>query len=238
MRWIDACTNSVVVTTQYDDVPELDPFHLIEWDLYPTMDELCLLGYLPRLPDRIDIPDGQTADRATLFLSFSEISNIRLSGKPIDASGRFDLVQERNGIVKFDYVGESLSFNGTCRKAVIGGLGIETKFDPGQTPPRDRRLFSHPNVFNSCLLLLQEYGYSLTATGPPNRDPTAPGALNWHAEADDGTRLSSHSPIELLGLAQLHRHQVPASDESYWWRVDGPSVIRDLIRDWERKNYP
>jgi hypothetical protein len=98
-------------------------------------------------------------------------------------------------------------------------------------------LFSHVNVWNTCLLLLREFGYTLRASGHVTaRD--YPSRLRWHASSPDGAELSADTPIELLGLACLHRYHGPGVGKDYWWRIDGPPLLTQLIREWERRSVP
>lgn len=237
MEWYDACIGSSLVTARYESVPPLDPFPVYDCQLEPGLPSFNVCGYLPRLPDDPDIPDGQIADRADIFFSFIDITDLQLSGVPDQRGGRLQIVKHIENETRFKYESDSFQFTGICDRAVIGGFGVLAKHDPQRREPRGPRLFSHHNVWNSCLLLLQEYGYSLRASGH-SAHSDYPARLQWHATAHDGTNLSGNSPIELLGLASLHQYHDPKSDEDYWWRIDGPPVLGDLIDKWERQSNP
>jgi hypothetical protein len=88
-----------------------------------------------------------------------------------------------------------------------------------------------------CLLLLREYGYKLRASGhAAHRD--YPSRLRWHATMPDGTDLSADTPIELLGLATIHRYHRPSVGKDYWWRIEGPPLVREVIDEWEKRSVP
>ena len=126
---------------------------------------------------------------------------------------------------------------GCCERAVINGVGILTTFDPDHAIPKKARLYSHDNLWNSCLVLLKEYGYTLRVVGNPTRKERRT-ALRWHAVGNDGVELSGNTPIELLGLASLHRDHAPTSFGEYWWKIDGPNMIEELITEWQQRTDP
>jgi hypothetical protein len=134
----------------------------------------------------------------------------------------------RDSETRFAYESTAFRFSGVCIRAAIGTVGVLAKFDPNHREPRGPGLFSHVNVWNTCLLLLREYGYTLRASGHAvHRD--YPSRLRWHATMPDGKDLSAPTPIELLGLASLHRYHRPSVDKDYWWRIDGPWLLDELI---------
>jgi hypothetical protein len=92
-------------------------------------------------------------------------------------------------------------------------------------------LFSYPNVWNTCLLVLRSRGYRLFLLG----DPDERGSISqctWNAEKN-GMRLRAKNPIELLGLAALHEHHQPVTDTPYWWRIEGPDLVKELESVWK-----
>ena len=91
-------------------------------------------------------------------------------------------------------------------------------------------LFSYPNVWNTCLLILRERGYRLFLLGPD--EPVSLSRCTWNAEKV-GIKLRADNPIELLGLAMIHEHQQPAADIPYWWRIDGPNIVHELEAAWK-----
>jgi hypothetical protein len=239
MEWHDACIGSSLVTARYETVPPLDPFLVYDCQLEPGLPSFNVCGYLPRLPDNpdLDLADGQIADRADIYLSFMDLTDLQLSGVPDQHGGKLRITKHNQTETRFKYESYTFQFAGTCNRAAIGGFGVLSKTDPNHREPRGPQLFSHHNVWNSCLLLLQEYGYALRASGhSAHRD--YPSRLRWHATTESGTDLSANSPIELLGLASLHRYHTQAVDEPNWWRIDGPSLLSDLIAEWERQSDP
>jgi hypothetical protein len=94
-------------------------------------------------------------------------------------------------------------------------------------------LFSYPNVWNTCLLILRESGYRLYLTGDPDeRGSTA--NCRWNA-MKNGITLQGDNPIELLGLAAIYEYHVPAADTAYWWRIEGPNLISELEVEWRAR---
>ena len=91
-------------------------------------------------------------------------------------------------------------------------------------------LFSYPNVWNTCLLIIRDLGYRLYLTGT---DPTL-ASCAWNAERD-GIKLRGDNPIELLGLVAIHEHIKPNDDVSYWWRIDGPNVVAELEAEFQTR---
>ncbi len=237
MEWFNACTNPWIVTSRYEAVPPLDPFPVYDCGLDAGLPAFRVNGYLPRLPDHPDLPEGQAPERADLSLTFLDLADLKLSGIPDRRGGEMRINRPGDSETRFTYESTAFRFSGTCNRAVIGGVGVLAKFDPNHREPRGPRLFSHVNVWNTCLLLLREYGYTLRASGhAAHRD--YPSRLRWHATMPDGTDLSAGTPIELLGLATLHRYHRPGADEDYWWRIDGPSLLGELIDQWEKRSVP
>jgi hypothetical protein len=232
MEWFNACVNPSLVTSRYVTVPQLDPFPIYDCQLDAGLPCFNVNGYLPRLPDSPNLPEGQVADRADLFLSFLGLADLNVSGIPDRHGGKMRINKLNESETQFEYESSAFRFSGVCDRVAIGAIGVLAKFDPNHREPRGPRLFSHANVWNSCLLLLREFGYSLHASGhAAHRD--YPSRLRWHATMSDGTDLSADTPIELLGLASLHRYHRPGVDSAYWWRIDGPSVVNELIDQWQ-----
>jgi hypothetical protein len=237
MEWFNACTNPSVVTSRYEVVPQLDPFPIYDCQLDAGLPCFNVNGYLPRLPDNPYLPEGQVAERADLFLAFLDLADVNLSGIPDRRGGAMRINKLSDSETRFSYESPAFRFEGVCNRAVIGGIGVLAKCDPNHRELRGPRLFSHSNVWNTCLLLLREFGYTLHASGHAvHRD--YPSRLRWHATMPDGTDLSADTPIELLGLASLHRYHRPNVDRDYWWRIDGPSLLTELIDQWEKRSVP
>ncbi|HEV8002179.1 MAG TPA: hypothetical protein VGP63_19980 [Planctomycetaceae bacterium] len=233
MEWFNACINPTLVTSRYAAVPPLDPFPIYECQVDAGFPAFNMNGYLPRLPDDHNLPDGQVPERADLFLAFLDLADLNVSGIPDQRGGEMRINKLSESETRFNYQSDAFRFSGVCNRAVIGGLRVLAKFDPHHTEPRGPRLFSRVNVWNTCLLLLREFGYTLRASGhTAHRD--YPSRLRWHATMPDGTDLSADTPIELLGLASLHRHHRPSVDTDYWWRIGGPSLLTQLIDQSER----
>ncbi len=234
MEWFDSCTNPLTITSRYKVVPALDPFPIYDCQLDPGLPSFSVIGYLPRLPDHPALPEGQIPDRAELYLSFMDLQDLALSGIPDTQGGKLQINKISDSVTEFSYESTQFRFTGVCDRAVMAPVRVLPKFDPSRTKPRGPKLVGHANVWNTCLLLLREWGYSLRVSGHwTHRE--YPAVLLWHAWMSDGTDLTGHSPIELLGLAALHRHHSPNVDEPYWWRIDGPSVFTELTDEWQRQ---
>jgi hypothetical protein len=237
MEWLNACANPSAVTSRYQAVPPLDPFPIFECNLDAGLPAFNVNGYLPRLPDNPNLPEGRVPERAVLDLAFLDLADLQLSGTPDRQGGEMRINKLTDSETLFVYESTAFRFSGKCNRAVIGGVGVLAKFDPNHREPRGARLFSHLNVWNTCLLLLREYGYTLRASGHPAlRD--FPSRLRWHATMPDGANLSADTPIELLGLATLHRYHRPNVNKDYWWRISGPSLLGELIDQSERPSVP
>ena len=95
-------------------------------------------------------------------------------------------------------------------------------------------LFSYPNVWNTCLLILQSRGYWLFLVGDPDETRSI-SHCTWAAEKD-GMTFRADNPIELLGLTAIFEHQQPVADTPYWWRLEGDDVIATLEAEWRLCN--
>jgi hypothetical protein len=89
-------------------------------------------------------------------------------------------------------------------------------------------LSSHANVYNTCLLIIRQRGYALSASGEIEPDGSYPARPLWIAHKD-GFRFCADNPIELLGLIGVHDHVCPAEDRPYWWQIDGPDLQTELL---------
>jgi hypothetical protein len=237
MEWFNACMNPSVVTSRYKSVPALDFFPIYYCELNPSAPDFSVCGYLPRLPDNPNLPEGQVPERADTALVFFGLKDLNVSGIPDQHGGEMRINKIKDGETRFSYESSTFRFSGVCDRAVIGPVRVLAQFDLNHQEPRGPRLFSHPNVWNTCLLLLQEYGYTLRVSGhTAHRE--YPSRLSWHATMPDGTNLTADTPIELLGLASLHRHHQPSVGKPYWWRIQGPSVLSELINQWENELVP
>ncbi|MBN69558.1 MAG: hypothetical protein CME32_09795 [Gimesia sp.] len=233
MHWYESCLQSSLVTTAYEQVPDLDPFDIYSIDLDPGISSLDISAFMPALPDNPNPPQGQIAEKAELQLSFGNITQLSLAGVPQRADGRLEIKKLSESDTQFQYRSPSFEFSGHCAHATVVAFGVITKYDQRYLEPRGARLFSHRNVFNTCLLLLEKYGYAIHVSGSRAKKEY-PASLQWHATDKTGTQLRADSPIELLGLATLHRHQSPKQDDPYWWRIEGRSILTEVIQEWEQ----
>jgi hypothetical protein len=88
-------------------------------------------------------------------------------------------------------------------------------------------LSSHANVYNTCLRILRHRGFDLRLEGELLPDGSYPPDPLWIAEKS-GFRFCADNPIELLGLTAVYDHVHPATNKSYWWRVEGPDIWEEL----------
>ena len=79
-------------------------------------------------------------------------------------------------------------------------------------------LSSYPNVFNSCLVILQRKGYTLSYEKETD---------TWLAEIS-GFQFKADNPIELLGLAAIYEDRKPDTDSEYWWQINDPYLLGEL----------
>jgi|GEM_PF-583404 len=234
MEWYKACTGaSAVLNRGYDSIPPLNPFPIGEVQIDPGLPSLNVTGYLPQLPEKPALPDGQIPRQVELVLAFLDLTDLSLSGVP-DGAGDLQIVKASDTETRFNYESNSFRFKGTCSHVAICSVRVLAIVDPNFREPRGPRLFSHYNVYNSCLLLLQQSGYTLRVSGNPVLG-SYHSHLRWHAKSRDGAELIGDSPIELLGLAALHGYHQPDVNEPYWWRISGPAVVTSLIEEWEKK---
>jgi hypothetical protein len=84
-------------------------------------------------------------------------------------------------------------------------------------------LSSHPNVYESCLRVLEQRGWRVATT--LGEDDESDG---WRVTRED-VELWADNPIELLGLVGVWEARWPGVYEPWWWTRGniGPSV-------WER----
>jgi len=79
-------------------------------------------------------------------------------------------------------------------------------------------LSSYPNVFNSCLVILQRKGFALSYETETD---------SWLAEIN-GFKFKADNPIELLGLAAIYEDRRPEADSEYWWQINNPYLLGEL----------
>jgi hypothetical protein len=87
--------------------------------------------------------------------------------------------------------------------------------------PQDRfvpHLFSHLNVYNTALVVLERKGWAL-------RYDTAEGW--WFANKGEWEFLAD-DPMQLLGLVAIYKHHSPKKKEEYWWKIDQPDLLAKL----------
>lgn len=236
MRWYQLCANPGVVETEFRDPPEID-----HWSIYHVefQNELFVLvsGTIPFTPDSVNGIDNRVPKNAELALSFNDISSIEMSCRPGGITGGLTLSERPNGSIEFEFQSEGFQFEGSCRNVTINYLSLTYEQTSNIRSSRGAQLFAFRNVWNTCLALMQDYGYDLRIVGSPDANGTV-SKCEWTATQADGTKLTASNPIELLGLVSLHRHQSPTTNEEYWWRIEGPNLVNELIQNWREQNTP
>jgi hypothetical protein len=190
---------------------------------------LHLTGVLPTVPDRCPVYRGQPVRAALLTLGFFRLSTFSLDGWAVGATGPLALAPDAEpGWISFHFHSGKLKLRGVCRSVMIESFSLQTE---AASTPRGPRLFSYPNVWNSCLLLARAMGFSLRLVGHPDQDGSI-SHCSWRATREDGTELTAANPIELAGLIALYNHHWPQRNEEYWWRINGPDLLKELREQW------
>lgn len=84
-------------------------------------------------------------------------------------------------------------------------------------------LATHPNVWSTCLVILQRRGWTLRRVLSPD-DESADGWMAIKGEID----LLAENPIELLGLWAIHDEVRPGAPTPYWWSVRSERGAEDI----------
>jgi hypothetical protein len=79
-------------------------------------------------------------------------------------------------------------------------------------------LSSYPNVFNTCLVLMEMDGFKLSHDRSND---------TWTAERD-GYSFLADNPIELLGLTAIYTKLKPTAKSEYWWQISDPNLLSQL----------
>jgi hypothetical protein len=80
------------------------------------------------------------------------------------------------------------------------------------------QLSSYPNVYNTCLVLLQRRGYKIAYEKAQDV---------WVCEKD-GFVFRGDNPIELLGLTSVYQDIKPSANVEYWWQISSPNILAEL----------
>lgn len=226
LLWHELADNPESVRSRYTDPPALSPFMLRELSIYGHDATLTLVGELSRAPDS-SIDDESAV--ASLGLVFWNVADVALDGSLVDRALTLEIKRTDDGNISVAVHGSGHRLSATCQSFEIVSFDVYSDL----SVQRNRStLFAHPNVWNSCLLRLRNAGYDLELKGAP--DPAGHAShCQWHASQDQVV-LKAANPIELLGLAQLHRGATEPANDPYWWHVDGPDIVTDLEDAWWR----
>ena len=93
------------------------------------------------------------------------------------------------------------------------------------------RLIEQLNVHSTCIALLGRKGWSVRIEPCLYEEEDA--TLDLYTATRDGTTIEASTPVALLGLASIHEHHHPHTDESYWWHIkdSDPSLLSKLEDD-------
>jgi len=93
------------------------------------------------------------------------------------------------------------------------------------------KIFYNPNVYSTCIALLDIRGWTVVIEPGPYEKEDA--LLDWYTATRDGTTVEAGSPLALLGLASIHEHLHPHGNESYWWAIEpqDPGLYEKLQDD-------
>jgi hypothetical protein len=166
-------------------------------------------------------------------LGFWELSELVIKGYPENAIGALTIGSNEEGRVAFHFASATLKCRGMAKTLMIEAASPVTTAD---SPVRGPRIFSYPNVWNSCLLLARAKGFSIKLTGNPDQQGSI-SCCRWVASKEDRTELTADNPIELAGLIALYEYHRPKQDASYWWRIDGPNLVEELQEQWAERYF-
>ncbi len=90
-------------------------------------------------------------------------------------------------------------------------------------------LVDNRNVWNTCLRILKNEGFSLRlCSDDPDADMSE---CFWVAEKN-GYDLWASNPIELLGLSKIYEAKKPTGKLTpYWWVVEGEDIVDRLAEE-------
>jgi hypothetical protein len=229
MDWSDLLYDPDGLINFYTTPPPLDA--LVIHDVFLAGAGLHIAADLSRLPDnRRDPSDSISLVR--IGFVFWDISDLSMTGWLVGSNGELRIEKHSESGLEVSIRSTKAMMSCRCRKAEVESLGL---LSTAQEQKKCRTLASYPNVWNTCLLLLSELGFNVEIAGDvdPNGDSKY---AHWHANKET-TTIRAENPIELLGLAFVYDKQKHNGNRSYWWRVDGPDLLGDLLEKWRAKWY-
>jgi len=87
-------------------------------------------------------------------------------------------------------------------------------------------LASNANVWNTALRILRAKGFELRLEATDYDDDLT---QMQYSMARDGFTFAADSPLELLALGAIYEFVEPDEDRAYWWTVDGPDILDELL---------
>src|SRR5262249_14358812 len=154
----ELCDNPGALLDLYHQPPPLDPFHATELMLMHYSPSLHLTGVLPTAPDKARPQPRGEPSRVQITLGIFGLSDFTLDGWSGEARGTLSLTPQTGATrIALAFRSAESAFRGLCRSLTIEAVRLR----PGTAEPvRGPRLFSYPNVWNSCLLLARSKGFS------------------------------------------------------------------------------
>lgn len=227
IHWVDLSQNPYSIRSQYKNPPEFSEVKINEISVQGETPSVILDVELPRAPDKYT--NDQTAIYS-ITLQLWEVSDLSIKGFPTKKEPKVEILKQQDSLISFKGMSVFGSFSMTCKSFLIMDNNL---FTEEHDKTNRRTLFTYPNVWNTCLLLLQQSGFDLELSGKP--DPHGNSThTSWNAHKNE-LRLKASNPIELLGLAKIHEETETVMDKEYWWRIEGPDLVTKLSKDWERK---
>jgi hypothetical protein len=233
MTWNDYAHSPSVLSHWFISPPPLDHVELIEIWLDNHAPLLLIAIRLPVRPDKGSRAADAGIRSTDILLNFWEIREIRLEGWARNNFGAISICPHpESGSIEFSFHSDSCTFAGKCAYFDVSSVSFMSE---SIATERKARLFSHYNVWNSCVLLALSQGFTVAIIGKPDVD-NQPTHCGWKATKDN-VELHADNPIELAGLIALHNHQPPNAPKDYWWRIEGPNLVQSAIDEWEAKHF-
>ncbi len=235
MNWYEHCENPTWVDAYFSTPPDLNPLVVTDFDLSDCSPSLRVTVELPSVPDKMH---GRFDDlehvTACLQLCFWNVAEVTLEKWPASKAGTLELQRVSDQRLDFTFTSNDGGFSGNCQWAMVESVDAY-KADSIKSEPPAGRLVAANNTWNTCLILLHQMGFELKIAGPPNKQGGT-SRCTWNALKDD-TKLTAYNPIELLGLATIFNHHAPNTHDDYWWRVDGPAILDELVKNWSDAHF-
>jgi hypothetical protein len=232
MAWTDLCDNTDAISRRFTSPPPLERVLITDWSLLQGGPGLHVGVRLAVRPDKEPYSADATVTSTDILFHFWPVRKVCIDGWGEQIEGSLSFGRHGSGGIEFSFHSTDCSFSGVCDTVMLSAVSC---FSESIAKQRKIRLFSHRNVFNSCILLAISKGFSVLLTGGP--DPNdEPSLCGWRAKKGD-VELDGDNPIELAGLIALYEHHRPTKAKDYWWRIEGPDVLDEVRKKWEAKHF-